>query len=1603
MKKDLLNVKNLSFSKDSDSSGSITQITRRDIAIIGMSGKFGGTADYNEFWDAIRSGGSLVREFPEARKGHVDQYYRNKGAGDGYSKEYFLGAYFDRIDEFDYRHFSLSPKEAELMDPHQRIFLQTAWNAIEDSGYGGNKIKGTRTGIFVGYSADFGEDYREIIRTNDPAALELSVVPNLRSIIASRIAYILDLTGPSMVVDTACSSSLMAIHLACKALQQNECDMAIAGGIRLLLIPTKKDDELRIGLEKILGVESDSGHARTFDETSDGTGLGEGAGALMLKPLSNAIEDNDQIYAVIKGSAVNQDGASVGITAPNSEAQSKVIISAWKDAGVKPETISYVEAHGTGTNLGDPIEINGLQRAFRRFTGKRQFCGIGSLKTNIGHLDNAAGTAGIFKAVLSLIHRELPPSLNFNYPNKKINFVDSPIFVNDVLRKWEAANYPRRCGVSAFGLSGTNCHIILEEAPEGSGNAAEEARGYKILTISASGKEALIDLISGYKAFLASGRQIDIDSLCYTANTGRGHYIYRLALIVSGKEDLLAKLERISDPESMADDTCIMYKEHRVVAEDSLVTGDGEITESNKSLLTSRVEEYILRMEGEDFDAEAFNTIDNLSRLCSLYVDGADVDWEKYYLKQGRDIKKMSIPAYPFVKRQCWVKTSDKIKNRKAFYKKEIDMPLIDNLKISMNDFFVYETRFSVENNWVLSEHKILGQYLAPGTTYIEMIREIIRCHYNDAGFEILGLTFLSPMTVKPGEARDVHTVLQGRGNALEFTVSSKPEYSGASVVHAAGKINLSPNKAGRNSPNIEKMKDSLKELSMDSIIQVESSRSDIEVGARWDCARKIFSGDKEYLAYIEIPRQYEKDLESFIIHPSLMDCAVNVLNSEISSELFLPFTYKRIRFFEPLPKGFWCCLRRKEKGSGETISFDIDLVSSDGKLLAEIEEYTIKKVNSLDFGPDNHQDGKLFKLGWKEADAMEEQSDSSNCTILYFKGQDNLNSRICDLLRNKGGNVIEVVEGECFKKTNESLYAANFSEAGYKELFERLSINSADYIIHSLAVDSPVGYETSGEMDLSMHKSIFSFFNLIKAAVNGSIKINRNMVVISDYAYDINSHDDGGTKPLNAALLGLAEVASNEYSNLKIKAIDIDRRTDADVIADGITGRGDICVTAYRNNIRYVKELRPVDINRFEESNFEIRENGVYVITGGTGALGLSVAKYLSSLGKIKLCLVSRSEFPPREEWESIAEKENAGAGAMRYALKIAAIADIERNGSRVYLISADVANEESISRAISSIRDDHGKINGVVHAAGVAGKGFLFNKEDGAFREVVGPKITGTWMLDKLCREDNMDFMLLFSSISAFMGEMGQGDYSAANAYMDSFAAARSRKGYKTVSINWPAWKEIGMAFDFDIDFDKEIFIPIETQKALSVMGKVLERKIDSIIPTAIDYKNLEQIRYKLPFTLPARTEQAMRKPKTSGSAAVGFAGESISVIIKGRPAEKITVTEKAVARIWSAILGLDEVNINDKFQSLGGDSILATELLKAMESDFPGMIDIADVFSYPTIASMAAYIDGINECEGRTEEGNSGPLTMEDIFIRLEEGEITPEEADKLISKL
>ena len=363
-----------------------------------------------------------------------------------------IGTYFDQIDLFDHTFFKLTPAEARVMDPNQRIFLETAIEALENAGLTESDLRKTNTGVFVGYSVN-DDNYIDILSKNDPNI----ALGNQPSLLAYRLSFLYDMRGPTMIIDTACSSSLVAVHQACQSIARGDCDQAIVGGVNVRIFPAIREISN-------LGIEAFDGRCKTFDEKASGTNIGDGVAAVIVKRRDLAERDGDYIHAIIKGSAVNSDGSSNGLTSPNPEAQTAVLKAAWKQAKIQPENLSFIETHGTGTKLGDPIEILGLTQAFADSTSKKQWCPLGAVKTNIGHLEATSGLAGLIKAILCLQQRKLPPNIHYHKPNPLIDFANSAVYPNSSLVELKGEKLV--AGVSSFGISGTNCHLVVEEFPQ---------------------------------------------------------------------------------------------------------------------------------------------------------------------------------------------------------------------------------------------------------------------------------------------------------------------------------------------------------------------------------------------------------------------------------------------------------------------------------------------------------------------------------------------------------------------------------------------------------------------------------------------------------------------------------------------------------------------------------------------------------------------------------------------------------------------------------------------------------------------------------------------------------------------------------------------------------------------------------------------------------------------------------------------------------------------------------------------------------------------------------------------------------------------------------
>ena len=1261
-----------------------------DIAIIGLAARLPMADSIEEFWDNIRNKANCIIECPPLRKEDVVRYLNYKGI-DNEERYFAKAAYLREIDRFDYNFFRLTPKEASLMGPEQRLFLETAWEALEDAGYGGEALAGSKTGIYVGYYANARDSYSKIIYDVEPSAIPLSITGNVPAVIPGRLSYLLNLKGPSMVIDTACSSSLVALHLACNAIKSGECDLAIAGGIKINILPVFTPDEK-------LGIESSDWQTRTFDDHADGSGIGEGVVVVLLKPLVQAVEDQDHIYAVIKGSVINQDGASNGLTAPNPAAQAELIVKALEETGINPETISYIEAHGTGTELGDPIELKGLEDAFKKYTDKKQFCAIGSVKSNIGHLYECAGITGLLKAVLALKNKEIPPTIHFNAPNRKISFVRSPVYVNTKLRKWETTGYPRRCGVSSFGMSGTNCHVILEEYVDqtGQSKAQNTALAFPVFTLSAKTAEALDALVQKYGEYVDENSDFDLNSVCYTANTGRGSYRYRIAMIVRDKEDFVRKIKLLRNiPYKVRKEPWLFYGEHKLVPESKEIKGVGEITERQKTALTDAVKRKI-----NELTQAGKGRMKLIKEICDLYVSGADVEWRRLYSDQK--IGRVSLPVYPFARERCWVN---------------------------------------------------------------------IPCKQNMSG-------------------------------------------------------------------------------------------------------RADFSG-----------------------------------------------MYYELRWrLEPAETNI-----RKEKTSGAIVVF-----KNESPMATGIEDELIKR------------------------------------------------------LRLDGREVIEITVSQNFHEVDKDKYVIRGEEEDYERLLTEIKDRKITRIIHMLTVTKSKEVSTLTELKKSQVRGVYSLFYLVRAILKAGIDDDIDIVLLTNYVHQVTREEER-INPENAPMIGLGKIVGQEYPQLKCRCIDIDDQIDAGIINDLLyeieaDNRG--YVTAYRKGKRYVEEFNEVVLDDYPEEKVELKEDGVYIITGGTGGIGIEIARFMTKKANVKLALINRSEFPTRAQWDEILER----AEDEKLCKKIKALKEMEAAGSEVVCYSADVSKVTEIEPLISHLRKKYNRISGIVHSAGLAGGGVIVTREETSFDNVLQPKVQGTWLLDQLTREDKPDFFVMFSSGLTVSGEAGQGDYVAANSYLDSYAAYRGSHGLKTITINWVSWKESGMSVDYGINVDT-LFKAITTEKAICGFNEVLNRSLTRVIIGEINYNEetlsiLEALPFKLSSGLCAALEEnrgrVVNRPTRANNEDMVMVengrlvflpiGKRIKpqkdkpvheVILKGRLDSRYTEIEKELGQIIGELLGFAELDVYDNLIELGVDSIAMMRIVAKVRSRFGLQLNYNVFIQGITVAKLADLI--------------------------------------------
>ncbi len=901
------------------------------IAIIGIHGYYPHSANLVEYWENLKQGRDLIDLVPSSRWDY-EEYYHPEPAAAADGKIYCKwGGFLDDYDKFDPQFFKISPEEARVMDPQERLFLQSVWAAIEDAGYTRESLKkrcpkarSADVGVFVGVTTNSYHLWMAEERSRGnivfPSALPWSI--------ANRVSYFFDFNGPSMPVDTACSSSLVAVHLACESLKRQECQVAIAGGVNLYLHPSKYQSLCQ---RRMLSLD---GKCHSYGAGDDGFVPGEGVGTLVLKPLSKAIEHQDNIYAVIPASAFDHSGRSNGYSAPNPNSQANVISHTLKKAHIHPETIGYVEGHGTGTQLGDSIEISALTQAFQNQTAKKQFCPIGSVKANIGHSESAAGIAGMAKVILQLKHQQLVPSIHSDEVNPNIEIKDSPFYLQHGLSEWKPSpDYPRRALINSFGAGGVNACVVLEEYPDPSSQDRECETGPRLFTLSAKNEDRLREYTSRMLMHLRSEQEVDLAGLCYTLQVGREAMEERLAIVASGTDELIDRLNEWNKRGSSAN----VYH--------------GNVSSRHKR-------SKVATLEGQ-----------SLTELASTWVAGKEVDWESLYLSNRRRPRRISLPVYPFARERYWISNSPAPKKRTL-----PDAQL--HPLISYNSSSLKEVSFNStlsDTAFYAVDHKVKDEGIFPGAGFLEMACISGNIAAEHRVRKIQDIVWVQPLSFRKGP-QSVRTRLKYVGDSVEYVISSLDDEN-EEVLHSEGRLAFRSGWADTSDAGDQILIEALKSRCAgpeDVTAYYNKFRKyGVHYGPSFQTIQEIYINDCFALSKLKIADHLKSDFGQFILHPSIIDGALQTAAGLVggleSATPHLPFALDEIELLHPVRQTCYAYAEfadSRERAHTGVRKFNIRLLNESGDVLINFKNLFVRALPTAQMGSRSAETKRLSVAG---------------------------------------------------------------------------------------------------------------------------------------------------------------------------------------------------------------------------------------------------------------------------------------------------------------------------------------------------------------------------------------------------------------------------------------------------------------------------------------------------------------------------------------------------------------------------------------------------------------------------------------------------------------
>ncbi|MGY6535720.1 MAG: type I polyketide synthase [Pararhodobacter sp.] len=1350
---------------------SSTQARETDIAIVGMAAHLPGAPSIADYWTNLRNGTCSIRQLDKETllaNGEDPALIRQPNYVP-------FAAPLDGFENFDAEFFGFSPKEAAILDPQHRQFLEVAWEALENAGQRAQHDEG-RVGVYAG--CGMGTYFfvnlcsnRELVR--DVGLFLLRHTGNDKDFLATRVSHILDLRGPAVNVQTACSTSLVAVHQAVQALLGGECDMALAGGVTIEL------PQGRGYLYKENEILSPDGACHAFDHRAQGTVFGSGAGCVVLKRLADAQRDGDHIWAVVKGSAINNDGAQkAGYLAPSVEGQAAAVAEALSIAEVPAQTVDYVECHGTGTYLGDPIEVAALTQAFRETTDATGFCRIGSVKTNIGHLDTAAGVASLIKAALALHHREMPPSLGYEAPNPAIDFDTSPFRVNDRLTPWPRRDTPRRAGVNSLGVGGTNAFVVLEEAPQPA--PSDEAEWpFELITLSARSKPALDQAAANLAEHLLGQPEQALADVAYTLMEGR-RALPRRRVLVAETHDQAARLLQAGDPGRVFTHTAL----------------------DNPDIV------FMLPGGGAQYAGMARD----------LYqTEPVFADW----MDRGLDVLE---PKLDYDLRALWLpEPGQEAAANVALKKPSVQLPLIMITEYALAQMLIA---------WGVRPGALIGHSMGENTAAcLAGVMRFEDCiglvHLRGTLFDTVpaGGMLSVPLSVSAlqphlGDDIDIASV-----NAPDLTVVSGPDAALAALAErltAAGvesqRIAIDIAAHSRMlAPILDSFRAYLAAIPLHAPnLPVISNRTGKPLTAAqaqspdyWvDHLRQTVRFADGLATLAERPARIYLEVGPGKALSSLARMQGNIPGQQVLSALRHPDEQIADDLYHiGLLGRIWALGGDFDRTQlrGEARRRRVPLPSypfqrssyfiapASGQAETPVAE-PARLDDLADWGTRLH----WLPQGADLAIDVETELASTPESWLIFADDEGVAQPVIEQLRKAGHTVLAVRPGDVFRRLDDGYQIApELGRDNYDRLIRDLVARGAmpTRMAHFWLSGSGQRFRPgSNPFQRNMEQGFYSLFFLAQALAAEGLTGQVHMTVVTCGAARVR--DEALPFPERAAIAGPAGVIPRELPGLTVATLDIDSVTHSapapvNALLEELMARPANTRAALRKGRRFVQVLRPQPL--VPANTPVMPEGAVWVITGGFGGIGLRLAEELIRRNKARVALIARTALPARSEWPALRDDPSDPR-----ARRIAAVERLEAMGGTVMVAAADVCNIVQMRAALDAVRTDLGPVHGVIHAAGHIADAPLAAKSPAELDAVLAPKLHGLRVLDTLLPDGTVSEMVLFSSTSTLTTPIGQVDYVAANAYLNAYAQARAGGKTRVMALNWGIWADVGMAAD-------------------------------------------------------------------------------------------------------------------------------------------------------------------------------------------------------------